>query len=75
MLYVYFVDCANLSANFPELYQREDGLYPDKPSLFDLIPIEEKWTSSGKEYMYPGVNVTFKVPPNGMIFFFNSHKL
>ncbi|CAG2239624.1 unnamed protein product [Mytilus edulis] len=57
-------DCASLSANFPELYQREDGLYPDKPSLFDLIPIEEKWTSSGKQYMYPGVNVTFKVPPN-----------
>ncbi|CAC5409740.1 unnamed protein product [Mytilus coruscus] len=59
-------DCASLSANFPELYQREDGLYPDKPSLFDLIPIEEKWTdkSTGKHYMYPGVNVTFKVPPN-----------
>ena len=71
MMYVFFCflsECtsSNLKNEFPFLYYREDGLYPAVPSLFNVTPIEKLYKNSQNMYiLYPGVNITLKVPPDG----------
>ena len=52
--------CSDLELKFPHLYFRTDGLYPNKPSVFNLKPIEKSYSNT----VYPGANVAFKVPPD-----------